>query len=94
MEVIHDWDDTASRKILSAVRRAAGPHAKLLLIELLLPKDGTPNWPTTLDMVMLAIGGRQRTLGEYAELLRESGFAMTRELDTQSGISIIEATPV
>ena len=43
---------------------------------------------------MLAIGGRQRTLGEYAELLRESGFAMTRELDTQSSISIIEATAV
>jgi hypothetical protein len=94
MEVIHDWDDTASRKILSAVRRAARPHAKLLLIELLLPKDCTPNWPTTLDIVMLAIGGRQRTLGEYAELLRESGFAMTRELDTQTGISIIEATAV
>jgi hypothetical protein len=35
MEVIHDWDDTASRKILSAVRRAARLHAKLLLVEVL-----------------------------------------------------------
>lgn len=94
MEVIHDWDDDASRRILRAVRRAAPLRAKLLLIEALLPNESAPNWPTTLDIVMLTIGGRQRTLGEYAELLRESGFAMTRDIDTRSGISIIEATAV
>jgi hypothetical protein len=94
MEVIHDWDDDASRKILGAVRRAARPHAKLLLVEALLPNESAPNWPTTLDIVMLTIGGRQRTLREYSELVRESGFAMTRDIDTRSGISIIEATVV
>jgi hypothetical protein len=66
----------------------------VLLIEALLPKESAPNWPTTLDVVMLTIGGRQRTLEEYAELLRESGFAMTRDIDTHSGISIIEATAI
>lgn len=92
MEVIHDWDDEASRKILRAVRRAARGNAKVLLVELLLPNTSVPNWPTTLDLVMLAIGGRQRTLEEYSGLLRESGFTMTRDFDTPSGISIIEAT--
>jgi hypothetical protein len=52
------------------------------------------NWPTTFDIVMLTIGDRQRMLREYSDLLRDSGFVMARELDTQSGISIIEATPV
>jgi SAM-dependent methyltransferase len=94
MEVIHDWNDDDSRKILAAVRRAARPNAKLLLIEALLPNDPSPNWPTTLDIVMLAIGGRQRTLREYSDLLQDSGFEMTRELDTRSGISIIEAVAV
>jgi SAM-dependent methyltransferase len=94
MEVIHDWDDDASRKILRALRRAARPDATLLLIEALLPNDPRPNWPTTLDIVMLTIGGRQRTLREYSNLLRDSGFTMTREVDTHSGISIIEATAV
>jgi hypothetical protein len=61
MEVIHDWDDEASRRILGAVRRAARANAKLLLIEALLPNTSSPNWPTTLDLVMLTIGGRQRT---------------------------------
>ena len=94
MEVIHDWDDDASRRILAAVRRAARANAKLLLIEALLPNDSSPNWPTTLDIVMLTIGGRQRTLREYSDLLRDSGFVMTRDVDTQSGISIIEAIAV
>ena len=94
MEVIHDWDDEASGKIIAAVRRAARPNAKLLLIEALLPNDSSPNWPTTLDIVMLTIGGRQRALREYSDLMRDSGFAMTRDVDTQSGISIIEAIAV
>jgi len=94
MEVIHDWDDDASRKILGAVRRAARANAKLLLIEALLPDDASPNWPTTLDIVMLTIGGRQRTLREYSDLLRDSGFVMTRDIDTRSGISMIEATAI
>jgi hypothetical protein len=94
MEVIHDWNDDASQKILRAVRRAARPEATLLLIEALLPDSSAPNWPTTLDIVMLTIGGRQRTLGEYETLLRDSGFAMAREIDTRSGVSIIEARAV
>jgi hypothetical protein len=94
MEVIHDWDDDASRKILRGIRRAAPEGATLLLIEALLRNQSSPNWPTTLDIVMLTIGGRQRTLEEYSALLRESGFALTREIDTHAGIAVIEATAI
>ena len=94
MEVIHDWDDVASMKILKAVRRAAPRNAKVLLIEAILPDDPGPNWPRTLDIVMLAIGGRQRTLAGNSDLFSQCGFAMTREIHTDAGVSIIEATPV
>jgi hypothetical protein len=94
MEVIHDWDDDASRKILRGIRRVAPEGATLLLIEALLRNESSPNWPTTLDIVMLTIGGRQRTLEEYSALLRESGFALTREIDTHAGIAVIEATAI
>ena len=94
MEVIHDWDDDASQKILRGIRRVAPKGATLLLIEALLRSESSPNWPTTLDIVMLTIGGRQRTLEEYSALLRESGFALTREIDTHAGIAVIEATAI
>ena len=94
MEVIHDWDDEHATKILRNVRSAAPAHAKLLIIEAIVAEDPGPSWPKTLDMWMLAIGGKQRTQHEYAELLNDAGFYFTREIDTHAGASIIEAVPV
>src|SRR5690606_27653127 len=42
MEIVHDWGDDESIAILQAVRRAAPPHAKVLLIESLIPPDPGP----------------------------------------------------
>lgn len=93
MEVVHDWGDEESTRILQAVRRAAPAHAKVLLIESIVADDPHPSWPKTLDMWMLTLGGRQRTQREYAGLLAETGFRFTREIDTGANVSIIEAVP-
>jgi hypothetical protein len=94
MEIIHDWDDAAAARILDAIRRASPADSRLLLIESIVPDDPGPNWPRTLDMIMMTIGGRQRTEREYRDLLQHSGFAMARRIDTGAGVSIIEAIPV
>lgn len=92
MEVIHDWDDAESVSILKAIRRAAPPGAKLLLIEQMVPDDPGPHWSKTLDIHMLTlIGGRQRTRQGYAALLAEAGFCFKRQIDTPADISILEA---
>jgi hypothetical protein len=92
MEVIHDWADAEALAILQAIRRASPHHARLLLIEAIIPDDPGPNWPKQLDIHMLAmVGGRQRTQQEYEELLRQAGFALLREIDTLAGASILEA---
>lgn len=92
MEVIHDWNDADSVSILKAIRRAAPSHAKLLLIETMVPDDPGPHWSKNLDIHMLTfIGGRQRTQEEYSALLAEAGFTFKREIDTGAGISILEA---
>jgi 2-polyprenyl-3-methyl-5-hydroxy-6-metoxy-1,4-benzoquinol methylase len=90
MEVIHDWSDERSTAILKAVRSAARPGAKVLLIESIVAETPGPSWPKILDLWMLAIGGKQRTQSEYAELLLAAGFAFTREIETFAGVSIIE----
>jgi arginine/ornithine N-succinyltransferase beta subunit len=92
MEVIHDWDDDASLKILGAVHEAAPAGATVLLIEQLMPKTDRPNWVQVLDVHMLALfGARQRSRHEYESLLRKSGFRPTDLLDTFSGAAIVEA---
>ncbi|MDQ3548089.1 MAG: hypothetical protein M3439_04640 [Chloroflexota bacterium] len=92
MEIIHDWAGTESVAILQAIRRAAPPHAKLLLIETIVPGDPGPDWSKMLDIHMLALlGGRQRTRQEYEVLLDQAGFVLLHEIDTHAGISILEA---
>lgn len=92
MEVIHDWADAESVAILKAIRRAAPSHAKLLLIETMIPNDPGPDWSKTLDILMLTlIGGKQRTRLEYEALFDSAGFSFKREIDTGAGMSILEA---
>ncbi len=92
MEIIHDWDDADASAILQAVRRAAPPQAKVLLIEQMIPDDPGPHWTKTLDLHMLALlGGRQRTRQEYAALLEGAGFIFERQVDTPADVAILEA---
>ena len=93
MEVIHDWEDAEAVAILRAVRTAAPPQAKVLIIEAIISDNPGPDWAKMLDIHMLALlGGRQRTRREYAALLDQAGFVFQREVDTGAGISILEAT--
>ena len=92
MEIIHDWGDAESIAILRAVRQAAVPGARVLIIEAIIPDDPGPSWAKMLDIHMLTLlGGRQRTRQEYVALLTQSGFRFLREIDTGAGIAILEA---
>jgi SAM-dependent methyltransferase len=69
MDVIHDRDDERAAAILSAVRNAAPPQARLLLIEGIIPDVPGPDWSKILDVIMLIFtGGRQRTRSEHESL--------------------------
>ena len=57
-----------------------------------MPNDPGPDWSKMLDIHMLTLlGGKQRTLSEYERMLEQSGFSFQREIDTGTGISILEA---
>ena len=93
MEVIHDWGDDESVAILRAIREAAPPRAKVLVIEQIVPPDPGPHWSKMLDIHMLTLlGGRQRTVDEYATLFENAGLSFEREIDTGAGISILEGS--
>ncbi|MBV9323988.1 MAG: hydroxyneurosporene methyltransferase [Chloroflexi bacterium] len=92
MEVVHDWEDSEALAILGSVRRAAPPHATLLLLEQMVADGPEPDWAKTIDIHMLAVnGGRQRALPEYTAMLDQTGFVLERDIDTGAGIAILEA---
>ena len=88
----HNWPDARAFSILEAVRRAAPPKARLLIIERMVPDDPRPHITKTLDVGVLALhGGQQRTRREYTALLERAGFMFEREIETPADVSIKEA---
>jgi hypothetical protein len=98
IRVLHDWPDEDCRRILRVCRRAMAPDAVLLIGDQILEPDPARGRPTDylVDTQMLAMFGsaRERTEGEFAGLLSESGFRLRRVIPTQSSVCIVEATPV
>jgi hypothetical protein len=90
--IIHDWSESQCLTILGNCRRAMKPGARLLIVEFVLPEDGTPHAGKLLDMAMLAIpGGEERTPAEYKALLAAAGFRMIRVVPSASDASVVEA---
>jgi hypothetical protein len=95
MDLLHDWRDDDAAKILRSIRRSAPPHARVLIIETLVPEVSGPHFGKTLDVIMLAVtGGRERSRAEYAALLERSGLRLEQVLPTRSEYSIVEALAV
>jgi O-methyltransferase domain/Dimerisation domain len=92
--IIHDWDDDHSITLLRNCRCAMGEHARLLLIEMLMPSAGHCCFSSLLDLNMLVLtGGAQRTQAEVSGLLETAGYKLTQVIPTLSPLTIIEAIP-
>jgi hypothetical protein len=73
--ILHDWNDERAGAILSTIRAAAPPGARLLLIESIVPAGNEPQGSKWLDLLMLVLGGRERTEADWRELVDAAGFA-------------------
>jgi hypothetical protein len=73
--ILHAWDDEQAAAILRTIRAAAPQHARLLLIETVLPPGNDPNGSKWLDLLMLVLGGRERAEEDWRALLEAAGFA-------------------
>jgi hypothetical protein len=95
MNVVHDWADADAVRILARCRAAMGPGSKLLVVEMVIPEDGSPHFGALFDLEMLVLfeGGQERTEGELRALCRRAGLRVERVLPTASASSILEATP-
>jgi hypothetical protein len=91
--IIHDWDDAQCVCILRNCARALERNGRVILIERLLPDDGRPSRAPLADLNMLVLlPGRERTAGQYAELLAAAGLRLDRSIETTSAIAIMEAS--
>jgi len=75
--ILHDWGDDKIHPLLRAIVRKLPAGGGLLVAEKLLAEDGIgPVSANMQSLNMLVIAeGRERSLSEYARLLRGAGFA-------------------
>lgn len=83
--VLHDWDDDRCRAILRHCERAMPAHADLLIVERLLPADGSASLATAWDVHMMCnVGGRERRADHYADLLAAAGLDLLAHTPSRS----------
>jgi len=91
MNIIHDWPDAQSIKILSAIRRDMPSHARVLIIETVVPPTPGAHLSKELDIAMMVVpGGMERTREEYAGLAAQCGLQLKLMVETMSPYSILE----
>ena len=90
--VLHDWDDERCREILRHCARAMPDHADLLIVERMLPEDGSASMATAWDLHMMCnVGGRERTVDHYAGLLRDAGLELVDRSPLPLGAAVLRA---
>jgi SAM-dependent methyltransferase len=90
--VLHDWDDPTSVRILSACRRAMAKDGRVLIVERLIPDDPAAAIPVLLSdlHMMVFTGGQERTNAEYGQLLAQAGLNLTTVQPVASPYGVIE----
>jgi orsellinic acid C2-O-methyltransferase len=94
--VLHDWSDDESIAIVKNCRRAMRPDSTLVVIERALPErilpDDAHRETVMMDIHMLvATGGRERTVSRYNELLAAAGLMVIAARPTSSPFTILTA---
>ena len=93
--VLHGWDDALCSVLLRNCRRAMSTHARLVLVERLMPPIMSGSAPdraaarTDLNM-LVGSGGRERTLAELEKLLVDSGLEPERVTGTRLAFFVVE----
>lgn len=93
--ILHDWSDEASKKILANVRAACALGTKVVILELLVEHDDDagPGPPSDVQMMVVCDEGRERSRAELRALLEATGFRLGR-VTAHALVSAIEGVAV
>jgi hypothetical protein len=92
--ILHDWMDEEAKEILRCVRKAVNGDARLLVADAVVgPPNEDPAAKFTDLLMLVSVGGRERTEPEWRALLSAGGFRFERATRVTAISHIIEAIP-
>jgi hypothetical protein len=75
--VLQDWDDDRCIALLRNCSAVMRPDSRLLILERVVPEDGSASLALYWDLHLLMVaGGRERTIPEYKVVLEACGLAL------------------
>ena len=90
--IVHDWEDDEAIAILRTIRSSGG--GTILVVERIVgPPNETPEAKLSDLNMLVAPGGKERTLEEFEALFAAGGYALAGETPTASGMHVIEGRP-
>jgi hypothetical protein len=93
--VLQDWSDDDCLRLLKSCRKTMNPESELLIVERVVPEDGTASLSLEWDVqLMLVVGGRLRTESDYRSLLHNTGFGLNRVIPLPLDVHILVAAPL
>jgi len=93
--IIHDWGDEQCRTILQLMREALPSHGRVLVCDMVVSEDPGPTPAKMLDieMLVMTVGGKERTEEEFRDLFASAGLRLSRIVPTARPICVVEAVP-
>ena len=92
--ILHDWDDENSIKILNNIRSVMDKEAKLLIIEMIVPDDNSFSVSKLMDIEVFVMGGgKERTKKEFNNIILNSGLEIQKIIGDNNN-SIIECKKI
>lgn len=94
--ITHDWSDSVVVDILSNIVPAMSPDSRIIIGDNIFPEKGTDALAGVMDIMMLCIGGKERTEDGFRNVLDRAGLKIggihhAGRNGEHSGWSIIEA---
>ena len=91
VNVLHDWNDEISTRILNNIAGAMNTKSRLWIIEYIIEPGPGFSVAKLLDLEVLVMGGgRERTIEEYKDLLLTAGLELSRTIPTKNGPTMME----
>jgi 2,7-dihydroxy-5-methyl-1-naphthoate 7-O-methyltransferase len=89
--VLTDWPDREAMAILRRCAEAARPRGRIVVLSGVSPDESGPPSPALLMMVL--VGGRERSLAEFRELARAAGLEVQAAERQTSGRFVVDCRP-
>ncbi len=84
--ILHDWSDEDALRVLRSIHQAGGAGSRLILAEGIVPEPGDEDLfmgkVMYIDMILMLIGGKERSRPEWSALLGQAGWLIDEVVNT------------